>query len=119
MVGKGKGQKAPPTGGHAGIGARSAGPQREGYGSGRHQAPAGPLLMGSPPASLSLVARRRLQRPRQGCRLGTEGTWLDGRDRAPSTEAGSGGGNEEVGKGVDQRGCAARSGEDARRAQRS
>ena len=39
---------------------------------------------------LSLVARRRLERPRQGCRLGAEGTWLDGRDRTASTEAGPG-----------------------------
>jgi len=31
-----------------------------------------------------------LHRRREGCRLGTEGTWLDGRDRTASAEAGSG-----------------------------
>jgi hypothetical protein len=39
--------------------------------------------------------------------------------RHPPKLVPSGGGNEEVGKGVDQRGSAARSGEAARRAERS
>jgi hypothetical protein len=38
---------------------------------------------------LSLVARQGLQRPRQGCRLGGEGTGLDVADRATPTEAGT------------------------------
>src|SRR5215208_315150 len=116
---KDQGQEAPSAGRHAGISARSAGPQRKSDGSGRHQASAGSFLRRSPASPLAPVAGRGLQRPRQGRRLGAKDDGVDGRDRAPSTEAGSGGGNEEVGKGVDQRGCAARSGEAARTAERS
>ena len=44
------------------------------------------------------------QRPREGSGLGREGSGLDGPDSAPSIEAGSGGGDEDMGEGVGQRG---------------
>jgi putative transposase len=58
-----------------------------------------------------------LQRPGQGRRLGAKGGGLDCRDRTPSAQANSGGGDEEMGKGVDQRGHGDRLGEAVRRAE--
>ncbi|MGI9048981.1 MAG: transposase [Rubrobacteraceae bacterium] len=82
---------------------QSKGPQCADHGPGRHKDPA----WGSQrqfPAPLSRVARCSLQRSRQGRRLGREGTGMECRERAPSTEAGPRGSNEAVGKGVGQRG---------------
>ena len=75
------------------------------------------LLTRSPPAPLARVAGRRLHRPRQRRRLGAEDAGLECRDRTSSTEAGSGEGNEDMGKGVGHRGSADRFGEAARRAE--
>ena len=81
---EGQRTKAPSAGGHAGIGARSPGPQRkiqdrEGI----------KLLLDTAardrlPAPLSPVAGRRLHRRRQGRGLGAEGRW-DGRPRSCAT----------------------------------
>src|SRR5215212_8272516 len=46
------------------------------------------------------VVGRGLQRPRQGCGLGAGGDGMDGRDRAPPSEAAPPGGDDEVGERV-------------------
>ena len=64
----------------------------------------------SPSASLTFGWTRRLHRSRgQGRRLGGEGPGMDGTDSTPPAEAGTGGGDEEVGKRMGQRGCSDRS----------
>src|SRR5215217_5076205 len=70
---------------------------------------------GSPPAPLPPVVGRGLQRPRQGRGLGAGGDGMDGRDRAPPSEAGPPGGDDEVGERVGQRGRGARPEEAAAR----
>src|SRR5215208_2204304 len=65
------------------------------------------------------VVGRRIHRRRQRRGLGAKGFGMEYRDSAPSAEIGSGGGDEEMGERVDQRGSADRSGEAARRAERS
>src|ERR687883_1458648 len=64
----------------------------------------------SPSASFTFGWTRRLHRSRgQGRRLGGEGPGMDGTDSTPPAEAGTGGGDEEVGKRMGQRGCSDRS----------
>ena len=59
----------------------------------------------SPPAApLPPVDGRWIHRPGQRRRLGGKDVGLDGRDRAPSAQAGPRGGDDEVGHGVVQRG---------------
>ena len=55
-------------------------------------------------APLSPVGKRRLQRLGQGCRLGSEGFGLDGRDRQTPAESGSARRDEGVGQRMGQAG---------------